>query len=112
MTSTTCARRQAGRVPHRSPNKGEIKVPHPLDLFDPLGLSKNKSPDAKAKGLRAEINNGRLAQLSLFAFICEAKIPGSVPLLSGIVSPYAGEVMAPLAGHLPVGAIPLLSSRD
>jgi hypothetical protein len=89
-------------------SKGEIKVPHPvpLDLFDPLGLSKNKSPEAKAKGLRAEINNGRLAQLSLFAFLCEAKIPGSVPLLSGVVSPYAGEVMAPLAGHLPVGAIP------
>jgi len=28
-------------------------------------------------------------------FLAEGKVPGSVPLLSGIVQPYAGEVMAP-----------------
>jgi Chlorophyll A-B binding protein len=68
-------------------------------LFDPFGFSKNKSAEAKAKGLKAEINNGRLAQLGIFGFLCEQKIPGSVPLLTGIVKPYAGEVMAPFEAN-------------
>jgi hypothetical protein len=74
-------------------------VPHkvPLNLFDPLGASKKRSPEAKAKGLRAEINNGRLAQLGIFGFLCEQTIPGSVPLLTGVVKPYVGEVMAPFS---------------
>lgn len=64
-------------------------------LYDPLGFSKNKSEEAKKRGLLVELNNGRLAQLGIIGFLCEQKIPGSVPLLSGIVKPYAGEVMAP-----------------
>jgi Chlorophyll A-B binding protein len=75
---------QAGGIPH----------PVPLNYFDPFGLSKNKSAEAKAKGLRAEINNGRLAQLGLFGFLCEQTIPGSVPALSGIVKPYSGDLIA------------------
>jgi hypothetical protein len=35
--------------------------------------------------------------LGIFGFLCEQTIPGSVPALSGVVQPYAGEVMAPLA---------------
>ena len=31
----------------------------------PFGLSKNASPEKKEKGLIAEINNGRLAQLGM-----------------------------------------------
>ncbi|MGK3742900.1 MAG: hypothetical protein ACI8RD_014696 [Bacillariaceae sp.] len=65
-----------------------------------LGLSKKRSAEAKAKGLRAEINNGRLAQLGIFGFLCEQTIPGSVPLLSGIVQPYSGEVMAPFSDNM------------
>jgi hypothetical protein len=41
-----------------------------------------------------EINNGRLAQIGIMAFVAESKVPGSVPLLTGIVKPYAGEPMA------------------
>jgi len=78
-------------------NKGNIPHPVPLELFDPFGLSKNASPEKKEKGLLAEINNGRLAQLGIMAFVSEAKVPGSVPLLKGLIAPYSGECMAPLA---------------
>jgi len=73
-------------------------IPHPtLDLFDPFGLSAKASPEKKAKGLLAEINNGRLAQIGIMAFMAEAKVPGSVPALKGLVTPYAGECMSPFA---------------
>ena len=36
---------------------------------------------------QAEINNGRLAMLGLFAFFCEARVPGSVPGLEGARGP-------------------------
>jgi len=71
--------------------------PIPLDLFDPFGLSKNASPEKKAKGLLAETNNGRLAMLGIMGFVAESKVSGSVPALTGIIKPYAGEVMAPFA---------------
>jgi len=74
-------------------------MPHPvpLDLFDPFGLSKNASPEKKAKGLLAEINNGRLAMIGIMAFVSEAKVPGAVPALNGKIAAYSGEVMAPFA---------------
>merc|ERR1719478_1748888 len=74
-------------------------MPHPVpfDLFDPFGLSKNASPEKKAKGLLAEINNGRAAMLGIMAFVAESKVPGAVPALTGKIAPYSGEVMAPFA---------------
>ena len=66
-------------------------------LFDPFGLSKNASPEKKEKGLIAEINNGRLAQIGIMGFLAEQKVPGSVPAITGFVKPYAGEVMAPFS---------------
>lgn len=83
-----------GGVPGKYPSfKGQ--VPHfAPDLFDPLGLSRNKTPEQKAKGLKAEINNGRLAMLGIFGFLCEQTIPGSVPGLTGIVKPYVGDLIA------------------
>jgi len=88
-----------GGKPGFYPSIKNAGVPHPVpfDLFDPFGLSKNASPEKKERGLRAELNNGRLAQLGLFGFFAEAKIPGSVPALSGIVKPYSGEFMAPFS---------------
>jgi hypothetical protein len=71
--------------------------PIPLDLYDPFGFSKSASPEKKEKGLLIEINNGRLAMLGIMGFLAESKVPGSVPALTGIVKPYAGEVMAPFA---------------
>ena len=58
------------------------------------------SAETKEKRLKAELNNGRLAQLGIFAFLSEQTIPGSVPLLSGIVKPYSGEVMAPFSTNV------------
>jgi hypothetical protein len=86
-----------GGKPGDFPDFDIIKLPHPVpfNYFDPFGLSKNKSAESKARGLKAEINNGRLAMLGIFGFLSEQTIPGSVPLLSGIVQPYSGEVMAP-----------------
>ena len=51
----------------------------------------------QAVGLLKEINNGRLAMIGIMGFLAEAKVPGSVPFLGGIVKPYAGNVMAPFA---------------
>jgi len=88
----------SGGVPGAFPSlKTVMPHPVPLDLFDPFGLSKNASPEKKAKGLLAEINNGRLAMIGIMGFLAESKVPGSVPAISGFVKPYSGEVMAPFA---------------
>merc|ERR1711957_190452 len=75
---------------------GPDGIPHPV----PFKFSKNKSEEAKARGLKAEINNGRLAMLGIFGFLSAQTIPGSVPVLSGIVQPYSGEVMAPFSENI------------
>jgi len=84
-----------GAFPSFAPIRDEIGHPN-LDLFDPFGFSKNKTPEQKEKGLLIEINNGRLAQLGIMGFVSEAKVPGSVPGLAGLnIAPYSGEVMSP-----------------
>jgi hypothetical protein len=95
-----------GGVPGKYP--AFTAIPHPMpfkSLYDPFGLSKNKSEESKARGLVSEINNGRLAMLGIFGFLCEQTIPGSVPALTGIVKPYAGEVMAPFSADWYVVAV-------
>ena len=64
---------------------------------DPVGFTKNASPEKKERGRLIEINNGRLAMLGLFGFLAESKLPGSVPALGGIALPYDGDYMAPFA---------------
>merc|ERR1712113_693622 len=88
-----------GGKPGFSPSIKNAGVPHPVpfDLYDPFGFSKNASPEKKAKGLVTEINNGRLAMLGIMSFVAEAKVPGAVPALKGVVPAYSGEVMAPFA---------------
>merc|ERR1719198_2211978 len=65
-----------------------------FNLYDPFGFAGKRSEEQKAKGLLAEINNGRAAMIGIMAFLAEQKIPGSVPW-GPHLKPYAGEVMAP-----------------
>lgn len=88
---------KGGKVGKYPEFKGTIPHDVPFNLYDPFGLSKNKSAESKARGLLCEVNNGRLAMLGIFGFLCEQTLPGSVPLLTGVVKPYAGEVMAPFS---------------
>eukprot|EP00310_Coccolithus_braarudii_P024159 CAMPEP_0183334018 /NCGR_PEP_ID=MMETSP0164_2-20130417/2735_1 /TAXON_ID=221442 /ORGANISM="Coccolithus pelagicus ssp braarudi, Strain PLY182g" /LENGTH=268 /DNA_ID=CAMNT_0025503075 /DNA_START=52 /DNA_END=858 /DNA_ORIENTATION=+ len=85
---------QPGKFPSFERVRKEIGHP-PLDLFDPFGFSKNKTPEQKERGLLIELNNGRLAQIGIMAFVSEARVPGSVPALKGLITPYSGECMAP-----------------
>merc|ERR1719183_1022898 len=77
----------------------EVPHPVPLDLWDPFGVTTKMTDEQKAKRLVVELNNGRLAMLGIFSFVCAAKLPGSVPALAGVIKPYAGEVMAPFTAN-------------
>ena len=90
-----------GRKPGQYPSFGKFRdAVHPVfDLYDPFGFNKNMDEATKERRLVAELNNGRLAQLSLFAFLCADKIPGSVPALSDIAMPYSGDPMIPFEGQ-------------
>lgn len=74
-------------------------IPHtvPFNLYDPFKFHTNMSDESKERRLKAEINNGRLAMLGIFGFLSAQTIPGSVPVLTSIVKPYTGEVMAPFS---------------
>jgi len=69
--------------------------PVPFNLYDPFGFSKNMSVERAQRGLKAEVNNGRLAMIGIFGFVTESKIHGSVPFIEGFVKHYDGEFMAP-----------------
>lgn len=89
--------------------EGNPMLPHPvpLNLYDPFGFNTKKTEEWKAEKLNTEINNGRLAMIGLMSLLSEGAIPGSVPLLKGLV-PSSGEVnvmspfdvTAPLFGSL------------
>ena len=65
------------------------------DSFPRAALTRCKSLQKRVTcaGLIAEINNGRLAMLGIMGFIAEAKIPGAVPALQGLIPAYKGEVL-------------------
>jgi hypothetical protein len=84
-----------GGKPGYFPTFKEIPHPVPLNLFDPFGFTKKLSEEQKAKKLNIEVNNGRLAMLGLMSLVSEAKVPGAVPALAGLIKKYDGQPMAP-----------------
>ena len=50
-----------------------------FDLYKPFDIFPEQSEAEKAKGLFAEINNGRLAMIGLFSVLAESAVPGSNP---------------------------------
>lgn len=89
--------RQPGKFPSFQLFRDNI---HPiLDLYDPFQRSKKMGAELKARRLTMEINNGRLAMLGIMGFLVADTIPGSVPALDGIASPYSGQVMNPFEGQ-------------
>mmetsp|Transcript_1696 Transcript_1696/g.3136 ORF Transcript_1696/g.3136 Transcript_1696/m.3136 type:complete len:101 (+) Transcript_1696:119-421(+) len=70
----------------------------PLNLYDPFGFNKNQSSEKKERRLVMEVNNGRLAMIGIMGFLAEGAVPGSVPLLKGVIPQYEGNVMIPFEG--------------
>jgi hypothetical protein len=69
----------------------------PLPLCDPFGFTADLSEEEKATKRLREVQNGRLAMIGLFSLISEARVPGAVPALAGLIKPYDGEVMGPFS---------------
>jgi hypothetical protein len=86
-----------GGKPGYYPTFKMIPHPVPLELFDPFGFTKKLSDEQKAKKLNIEVNNGRLAMIGLMSLISEAKVPGAVPALGGLIKKYNGQPMGPFA---------------
>lgn len=86
---------KAGYVPPFDATPDDLPHWIGLNLYDPFKFSKNKTEEQKARGLICELNNGRLAMIGLFGFLSEGKIPGSVPLLKGVIPTFDFDIMAP-----------------
>jgi len=93
-----------GGVPGKFPSFDGVPHPVPYNLYDPFNYAKSRTAEENERLLLVEINNGRLAMLSIIAFLSAQAIPGSVPGLVGIVKPYSGDVMAPFAGDFSIMA--------
>jgi len=55
---------------------------YPTIVFPPINFAPSEADKLKTLQNK-ELNNGRLAMIGIMSFICEANVPGSVPLLSG-----------------------------
>merc|ERR1719251_24160 len=84
----------------KGPTDGGIPHPVPFNFYDPFKIAAKMTDEQKKRRLVMEINNGRLAMLGIMGFLAEEVVPGSVPLLQGVVGTYDGEVMAPFTTNV------------
>ena len=80
----------------RGDPQGRYPHPVPLDLWDPFGFTRSLSPERKKKALIAELNNGRLAMISI-ALIVLQEITSKLPAAEFDVDTlqFIGNVFAP-----------------
>jgi hypothetical protein len=84
-----------GGKPGYFPTFKTIPHPVPLNLWDPFGFTAKLSEADKAKKLKIEVNNGRLAMIGLISVLAASKSDQAVPVLNGLIKPYDGNIMAP-----------------
>jgi len=85
---------RGGKPGYYPPLKGGDYIPHPVpfNLYDPFGIASKMSDEQKAKGLVAEINNGRLAMIGIigssrparFRIRCLCSMASSHPTLGSL----------------------------
>ena len=76
-----------------------------LDLYDPFKFGmRNKSAEARERGLKSEILNGRAAMAGIMGLLSASTVPGSVPFLAGIEGfpKYDGNVMIPFSSDFSI----------
>jgi len=84
-----------GGKPGYFPTFKTIPHPVPLNLWDPFGFTTTLSDAEKARKLKIEVNNGRLAMIGLISLLAASKSDQAVPVLNGLIKPYDGNIMAP-----------------
>jgi len=85
-----------------------------FNLWDPFGISKVQqlSEESKARRLKVELQNGRLAMIGIMGFLAASSVPGSVPFLANIEGfpQYSGNVMVPFSNDFTLGNVLMTSS--
>jgi hypothetical protein len=92
---------KGGKPGYYPPIQGQGLGQIPLNLWDPFQLPggpSSQDAESKARGLKVELNNGRLAQIGLLSLLSESKgliVPG-LDSIAGFPK-YAGDVMVPFS---------------
>jgi hypothetical protein len=93
---------KGGKPGYYPPIKGRVAGQLIFNLWDPFefpGGPKNLSEESKARRLKVELQNGRLAMIGIMGFLAASSVPGSVPFLAAIPGypQYSGNVMVPFS---------------
>jgi hypothetical protein len=105
---------KGGKPGYYPPIKGQAFGQINLNLWDPFSNSplRGLSEESKARRLKVELQNGRLAMLGIMSFLSASSVPGSVPFLANIEGfpQYSGNVMVPFSNDFTLGNFLMTSS--